>query len=475
MQEPLQNRGRARQQNIIREAAGPTRQAFEAGCGRSSGDAFKIFINHQMVDMIVTHTNAEARRQVDDWEATDRDELYVFIGLLILAGVYRAKNEPISQLWSKTDGRSIFGKSMSRDRFQKLQSYLRFDDRTTRIERRADDKLAPIRELIELFATKCRSSYKPGQNITIDEQLLSYRGRCPFKVYIPNKPGKYGIKIWIVADSQTNYCSNLQVYTGRNGPRREVGQASRVVLELTDYLTNSGRHLTGDNFFSSVPLVHALLGRNITYNGTLRQNKPDIPPQMLARPEREVESSLFGFQEHLTMVSYVPKRNKSVILLSSQHKDNERQPEPPHKPEMILHYNVNKAGVDTLDQLVRTYSTKRKCRRWPVTLFENIIDIAAYNAFVLFISVHPQFGNNSPHRRRKFLLQLAKGLLPEEAHEGPQDNAQPPPPPAGAQRTRRRCHSCPYRRHRKSKLVCSQCDNPVCGEHSYLICNNCAQ
>ena len=109
--------------------------------------------------------------------------------------------------------------------------------------------------------------------MTIDEQLMTFTGRCPFKMFIPSKPGKYGIKIWIVSDSETSYCCNLQVYTGRSGELHEIGQAARVTLELTEHLSGSGRHVTGDNFFTSLLLERTLLGRQLTYNGTMRSNK----------------------------------------------------------------------------------------------------------------------------------------------------------------------------------------------------------
>ena len=40
-------------------------------------------------------------------------------------------------------------------------------------------------------------------------------------------------------------------------------------------------------------------------------------------------------------------------------------------------YKETKAGVDTLDQVVRFYTTKRRSKRWPVVIFYNIMDIAA--------------------------------------------------------------------------------------------------
>ena len=465
-----------RQWNILRESQGPTRQAIQSGCGESPADAFKIFLSTSVIDEIVLHTNSEARRRLSgaDWNETNRGEMYCFIGLLLLSGVYQAKNEPIAELWSKDDGRAFFAQSMSRDRFKSILRFIRFDDRNTRTERSTNDKLAPLRSVLNSFIIKCRSSYKAGIDVTIDEQLMTFRGRCPFKMYLPDKPGRYGVKIWILADSKTNYCCNLEVYTGKRGSSREVGQSSRVVLELTDYISNSGRNVTGDNFFTSLPLVRTLLGRNLTCNGTIRKNKADIPPELVPNPQRQVESSIFAFQRNCTMVSYVPKRNKAVILLSSGHDDSSCDSSSPFKPNMILDYNSTKGGVDTLDQMVRQYSCKRKTRRWPLALFMNILDIASYNAYVLFLSIHPSYKNNAPNRRRQFIIEMGKQLIAEYTcrlrptnepmmHESTQQLLSP----------RRRCRYCPYARHRKSTMSCSVCRNPICKEHGNLICLQC--
>jgi len=105
-----------RRHDILREASGPTRQALESGCGDSPSRAFKVFMNTECMNIIVRHTNEEAHRHEENWWDIDVEELYVFLGLLILAGVYHAKNEAVVQLWSKEHGRPIFNKAMSRNR-----------------------------------------------------------------------------------------------------------------------------------------------------------------------------------------------------------------------------------------------------------------------------------------------------------------------------------------------------------------------
>lgn len=69
------------------------------------------------------------------------------------------------------------------------------------------------------------------------------------------------------------------------------------------------------------------------------------------------------------MTSYVPKKNRSVVLLSTVHNDTAIVETLKNKPEIVVYYNKTKGGVDTVDKLVRTYTAKRQTRRWPFAFF----------------------------------------------------------------------------------------------------------
>ena len=71
---------------------------------------------------------------------------------------------------------------------------------------------------------------------------------------MPNKPSKYGIKLWCLCDAALTYCANLQVYTGMVDRKWEVGESKRVVLDLVCPISQSRRSITADNFFSSYGL-----------------------------------------------------------------------------------------------------------------------------------------------------------------------------------------------------------------------------
>ncbi|KAI4797357.1 hypothetical protein KUCAC02_025155, partial [Chaenocephalus aceratus] len=65
----------------------------------------------------------------------------------------------------------------------------------------------------------------------------------------------------------------------------------RQTSPLGSGFRHPGRNITTDNFLTSVPLAEHLLEKGLTIVGTLRQNKPDIPPVMKASKSREVHST----------------------------------------------------------------------------------------------------------------------------------------------------------------------------------------
>ena len=155
------------------------------------------------------------------------------------------------------------------------------------------------------------------------------------------------------------------MYIGKQ-PQEDTASARQrnspysLVQRIMSSWLNSGRNITLDNFFTSIPLALYLHANNTTLVGTLKKNKPQIPPSMQPSKNRPIFSTIFGFHGPLTLASYVPKKNKAVVLLSTMHSSKEIREDPEKKPEIIMAYNQHKGGVDTMDRLISAASTKRK-------------------------------------------------------------------------------------------------------------------
>jgi len=151
------------------------------------------------------------RRTSRYWRWLDYDHISWYLGLLLLAGVYRGRLEPVIHLWSVEQGMPLFGAAMARNRFQMITRWMRYDSKDTRLERRQRDQMAPIRDIHDTFAARCRVSYK----------------------------------------SRTQLCIDYQ--------------ATRVLLQMIEPWNGTARGCAADNFFTSFTLADALLTRKITY------------------------------------------------------------------------------------------------------------------------------------------------------------------------------------------------------------------
>lgn len=439
----------------------------------------------------------------NSWTDITKEELEAFFGLALLAGAFRSPDEELNELWDDTLGRPIFRATMSLEKFKTIMCCLRFDDRTTRVSRERD-KLAPIRNVFDKWNMNLSRQYNPGKNVTVDEQLVPFRGKCPFKQYISSKPAKYGIKVWACCDSENAYTWKTQVYIGKppNG-KPEVNQGKRVVLEMTDGL--KGRRVTADNFFTSYDLVIELQKRQLSYLGTIRKNKTFLPPLLLDLKKKPVGYSQFVFdnENKISIVSHVPKKNRVVLLMSSDHMNKNIKEDESKKPVMILDYNKTKGGVDLADKFVATYTCKRKTNRWPVALFCYMLDTSALNGLIIFSHLFPTWHQNTPSKRRLYLIELGKALVnplilnrsctPRSDNalrflRGVR-NANATATPSTSKTTttttdnaledqpkkKGRCGYCAYDINAsKYNIFCYDCEKPLCAVHrAATICNTC--
>ena len=179
---------------------------------------------------------------------------------------------------------------------------------------------------------------------------------------MPSKPAKYSIKIFWLCDASLPYAFNAKIYVGRqpgSAPEKNLGH--NIIVNLTAPLQGSARNVSIDNFFTSVPVARTLLQHQLTVVGTMRKCKREIPVCMKAAKYRQTKTSVFDFNDQLTMVSYVPKKNKAVILLSTMHHGISIVEEDPKKrPEIIKFYNETKIGIDLVDQWFKLIPAKDK-------------------------------------------------------------------------------------------------------------------
>lgn len=460
-------------------------------------EAWNLLFTEGMLQNILESTNEKITELSANYGPTctyvnhlSHTELRAFLGLLLLSGIMKSNHEDVDSLFA-TDGtgREIFRATMSKERFLFLLLAIRFDDSATRDQRKeSGDRLAAISDIFNEFIKNSISNYTCSEFATVDEMLVGFRGRCLFRVYLSSKPKKYGIKIMCLCDAKTHYLVNAFVYTGKdNSPNtNKLSVPTRSVISLVEPIAGTNRNVTGDNWFTSIELVDELKSMSLTYVGTMRKNKREIPPSFLPSKKKQVGESHFGFTRDKTIVSYVPKKNKSVVLISSMHHDKSVNGTN-GKPEIIDFYNSSKGGVDALDQKCALYEVGRRCRRWPLVIFYALLNISCVNSHVIFLAAN----NDARMRRRDFIKNIGMTLILDHMKIRAQIETLPKElrlsisrltgtplqikPTLEIPSKRRRCCICPRSDDKKHAGFCSQCLRNVCKSHSTVkvLCNEC--
>ena len=160
-----------------------------------------------------TNLNAETKRKNNGdkgkWAPVSIKEIKTFIGLVIAMGIIKLPS--LALYWQKKRwffDIPSFSKVMPRDRFNQIWRYLHFCDESKSGEEQDDptkpkDKLFKIRPLLASLLPKYETVYVPEQIISIDESMIPFKGRIGFRQYIKSKRTRFGIKVWVLAESSS--------------------------------------------------------------------------------------------------------------------------------------------------------------------------------------------------------------------------------------------------------------------------------
>ena len=230
-------------------------------------DFLNLFFPEHIYELVAEQTNLYASQKIQTkadphWQNTSPEEIKAHFGIRLFMAI---KKLPETKMYWSDD--AIFGGErvkliMPRNRFDKISQYLHANDRS-KMPGRDDpdfDKLFLVRPILDVVKAKCLENYNPHKECAVDEAMIAFRGRLDFRQYLPAKPTKYGIKVWMRADSHNGYCNEFEVYLGKpKDGERQVGLGRQVVERLTSKLRGTYGHIFCDNYFSSPQLCSSLM------------------------------------------------------------------------------------------------------------------------------------------------------------------------------------------------------------------------
>ena len=251
-------------------------------------EIFSHFVTDAFLEDVVKQSNLYAEQVMEPgkystWDKITVEELRAYLGFAIIMGIVHL---PAVEDYWKLDPYMHYAPiadRISRNRFREVSHYLHFTDNTQLPHRDqpGHDHLGKVRPVIAHFLKAFLESFDPHCEQAVDEAMIPFQGRSTLKQYLPLKPVKHGIKIWVRADSHTGYFSQFDVYTGAGSNIcPTLGLGGSVVKQLTRPLVGKFHHVFMDNFFTSAALFADLLLDGIYACGTARSNRKGFPEEL---------------------------------------------------------------------------------------------------------------------------------------------------------------------------------------------------
>jgi len=398
-------------------------------------DFFRLFISDEFIDdVLVRETNKYAadffnspqgrnlkpHSRFHKWADVDIDDMKKFIAMIIAMGL--VQHQDIQDYWSKDEmlATPFFGRVMQRNKFLLIMSLLHLNDNDNQVARGLDgyDPIYKVRRVYNHFRGKFEELYSPGENIAIDEGMIAWRGNLSFRVYMPDKPDKFGVKLFMLCDSSNGYCPRFEIYHGTSTQPSEKGKIYDLVMRLMDPYLGKGHKLYVDNYYTSPILFHDLYQRQTGACGTLRVNRKGVPQELKTVKLKKGESVAMS-NGILQLLKWKDKRD--VHMCTSIHnadfldvpgRVDHNTGEAIRRPSCIIDYDKYMGAVDRCDQMITYPAFKRRTLKWWKKVFFHMLMMATLNSYLLY-KEHCLKLRKKPVLHRVFRKEIVKALVAE--------------------------------------------------------------
>lgn len=378
---------------------------------------FNYFFNQDLLQILVHESNKYATQINPNFSDPITElELRKFIGILIYMSVYHYPN--VRSYWASNVRFQPISDTMTVNRFEKIRQILHFNDNNTHLpcDHPQHDRLHKIRTVVDHLNERFRSA-PFDHRLSVDEQICATKLRHFMKQYLPNKPHKWGFKLYVLC-CLMGYAYSFEIYSGTQNHIKmpnepDLGAISNTVVRLLRHVPRKVNHIVYfDNFYTCLPLFHYLYNEGIYCLGTVQRNrlgkscklpeKKDVLKTSV--PRGSYSENVTNFEDvRFSAVSW--KDNRQVLLLSTyigaQPVDSIGRFDKKQKkavtiscPKIIKEYNAHMGGVDTMDSYLGRYRIRMKSKKWTNRIFYHLLDLSVINSWVLYKKLSIRKGEN---------------------------------------------------------------------------------
>ena len=393
---------------------------------------FEQYVDDNDFSAMADYTNRHFLQGTGRVLSTSTTEMKKFVGISMMMGCIGMKR--IRMYWQRATRINSVADCMQRDRFSKLRNHFTVvDNNLFSDDAKAADRMWKVRPFMDRIRRTCLSLPREA-NVSIDEQMVSFTGRCPSRQYVPRKPNPTGLKNFVLAGS-SGLVLDFEMYQGAGTfdkyeiDGKKAGQGSGAVLRLCETLSN-GHRLYCDRFFTTVPLIKHMLTKGIYVTGTITKRFLPVTftdDRAMAKMGRGTSEQFVSALDDVSVVKWFD--NKSILLASSVHgkepQDDCRRwckKQKTHlvvrRPAVIAMYNKYMGGVDMCDRMISYHRMETRTRRWNFRVIAHFIDLALSNCWIQARQEHP----TSTMQLYDFRLAIALTLMRCESTDSSSDS-----------------------------------------------------
>jgi hypothetical protein len=381
---------------------------------QSPVEFFRYFVTNDIIELIVQQTALySAQQRPGKPLKVTAKEVEQFIGIALYMSLVRLANS--RSYWSSQFRVDPVASTMPVNKFEEMKRFLHFSDNSNAD---TNDKLNKIRPFIDLLRARFLK-ISMEEHLSLDEQMVPFKGRSTIKQYNPRKPHKWGYKVFVLS-GVSGFAYDFECYTGKQDNtmldgEKDCGASGNVVIRLARSIPSNVRHkLYFDNYFNCPELQIVLAHRGILSLGTVRSNRVS---QCTLASDAELKKR--GRGSHVEKVAVVDNvelsavkwyDNRAVTFLSTlvgsqpagevtRWSKKDRCHEQIPSPKVVQVYNKHMGGVDLLDSLVGLYRIRIRSKKWYHRICFHLFDLTVVNAWLLYrrqLSVRR--ANSSPGR-----------------------------------------------------------------------------
>lgn len=168
-------------------------------------DFYDLFITRSHRTLFASHTNIKAdielrgqsKREQRRWHDTNEWEIGVFLGIILLMSLDHSPK--IEDYWACQFNKPIYSAiqySMGLKRFQQIKRFFKISDPHNEPASTGLDWWKKLEPLTTDFQRASLQYYLPGTHISIDEQLVLFKGRSRHTMQLHVKEAGQGFKIY---------------------------------------------------------------------------------------------------------------------------------------------------------------------------------------------------------------------------------------------------------------------------------------